>query len=234
MNPDTDELRPLDRTILAHIALYRMTLKEVVARLFLDNDAPRAGTTLAALQRRGYLVSEKLPGGTRYYTLTSSGASTIGSPKERGEPLGPAAIGNHLATLWFCCLAERRRHRLEPTDLRELFGADAPHHNIGHCVSDEPDGQCVFRVYEASGEPQNVVKKTIQTVREAKLKPTLRSAMESGSYRIAVLAETPEKCQHVRQLLERGDEAIEVVVRFAPSPRTFEDAIKRLRKAVTS
>lgn len=235
----TRELGARDLALLRHIGLYRLTIKETAAAALGFENAPRAGTALSALERYGFLSSGTLPGDHRFFTLSARGAALAGVPKERGEPLGSAALSTHLSVLWFCTLSERRRYRLEPEELRELFAADAPFHNIPHLVSDELAGRCILRVCEASGQAGHAIRSIRQHLHRAGEKPKLHSAMQAGAYRLLVLAETPEKCQHLNMLLKRDDEddtrsLSNVAVRHAPSVRTLSEALAQLKPKATA
>jgi len=233
------ELSPEDQAILRHVALYRLTLAEVVSQLFFGGNAGRAGRLLGGLAKNGFLnrhnkiANGALPGPVTNYTLTPEGARAAGAEKERGEPLGPLALPTHLAVLWFCCLSDRRRYRLEPEELKSLLGDKSVHPNTACCIAEEEDGPCLYRIFPTTANPVNAMSQLRDTVSEAwDKKPTLRSWMESGDLGFVVLAESKPKCSDLEKLVrkytgdtERIDHDCRILVRFAPSPKGVKKAL---------
>lgn len=236
------ELRPRDLAILRHVALYRLTLALIVERLFCQAGG-NAGTVLASLASAGFLRHLKkksdgaFPGPVGFFTLTPAGARAIGVSEDRAEKLGASALRKHLATLWFCCLGERRRHRLDPDELKSLFGTNPPHPNIPMCLADEPEGPRVYRVYETSTDIIKSIKQLRASIAKLWESTTVRPWMISGDLGFAVLAETRPKCTALDKALKGAGkekpsvaEECHVIVRFAPSPSTLKAALTGLRK----
>lgn len=238
------DLRPTDLAILRHVALYRLTLPLVVERLVCRKHGGNAGTILVKLASKGLLRHHKtaetgaLPGPVRFFTLTPKGASVVGLREERGEPLGPHALESHLATLWFCHMSDARRYRLEPAELKSLFGDGAPHPNIACCLAEESDGPKVYRIYESSTDVRRSIKQLRESIAATWESKILRPWLMSGEMGFAVMGETKSKCGHLNKAIKevRKDkpsvvDECHVIVRFAPSTRTLKAALAAVRKA---
>ncbi len=227
------------QAILRHVALYRLTLLEVASRLFCAGNAGRAGRLLGGLAKDGFLnrhdkiANGALPGGVTIYTLTPEGARAARAGKERGQPLGPAALPTHLAVLWFCCLSDRRRYRLEPEELKSMLGDESIHPNTPCCITEEEDGPRVYRIFPTKANPTNAMRQLRESISEAWEKPTLRTWMESGDLGSVVLGESKPKCSDLEKLV--GKHAAEeldcrVLIRFAPSPEGVKKALAAIKR----
>jgi len=240
------ELRPIDLAVLRHVGLYRLTMPLVVERVFSKRYGGNAGTTLGQLARAGLLRDHKtvaegaFTNGVRFFTITPEGVKVVSAAEDRGKPLGPPAQRLHLATLWFCCLSDHRRYRLEPAELNPIFGKKALHPNVAVCLAEEAEGPRMYRVYESTTSAGSTIKKVRQTIAKMWNTQVLRPWMNSGQLGIAVLAETTDKCERLEAAIRRvakgkpsiADEC-NVIVRFAPSPVTVSDALMELNKAAS-
>lgn len=117
--PTTDR----DKLILLHIALFSLTTREVLSKLFFGGGAPN--DVLTRLKREGLIQH---PGsrtqylqGHAYYWLTHKGAALIGAPRSRAEPPGPQALYQHLAVLESCCLTNPRFKKIEKERILALY-----------------------------------------------------------------------------------------------------------------
>lgn len=237
------EMRPVNRAILRHVALYRLTLPIVVERLFCQKYGGDASTILIKLAKEGYLRDHKtlqegaFKGKVRYFTLTREGAKVAGVSEERGEVLGPAALPKHLATLWFCCMSDQRRHRLEPNEIEALFGSHALHPNTPCCVAEEQDGLRVYRIYETSTDVARTVKQLRASIAKAWESSFLRPWLESGELGFVILAKTRSKCADLNKAMKSdgqlqpsvADEC-HVIVRFAPGPANLKATLGTLEE----
>lgn len=234
------DLRLKDLAILRHVALYRLTLPDVVDRLFCRGKGGDATTILVNLAKAGLLLHHKkkeaLGGEQPYFTLTREGARIVGGPEDRSEPLGESALRTHLAVIWFCCMGDRRRYRLEPDELKALLGQRSLHENIPCCISEEEDGPRVYRVYPTSTDPRSTVRQLRTNIGEAWQNAAMRPWIEARDLGFAVLAEKPSKCADLERLVKkagRDDQGLQqeccILVRFAPSPKGVKMALAELR-----
>ena len=241
--PNRIELKPIELAVLRHIALYRLTLIPVIERLFTTQHGGNAGTLLVKLAKLGLLRHHKkvadgaFPGRVPFFSLMPLGARMAGASEDRAEPLGPAALRTHLATLWFCIMSDERRYRLEPRELGSIFADHAPHANIPCCLADEKEGPKIYRVYETSTNIPKTIKQLRATLTAIWDAPTLRPWLMSGDLGFAVLGETTAKCGHLNKAIKEAKnekpcvaDECHVIVRFAPSPSTLKSALDALRR----
>src|SRR4051794_24289141 len=130
-----------DDRIIRHIAKYGLSIRPVIEKLFFDG-----GTSDHVISR---LIKERriasyagIPGGLCYYQLTLSEARARGVPEHRSRPKKGTALREALQVLWFCCMTEKNRNRLERKRVGELFGNG----NGGgkpHCAEAEGDRSLV-------------------------------------------------------------------------------------------
>lgn len=237
------DLSPMDLAILKHVGLYRLTFPIVVERLFCKARGGIGGTLLSELARAGFLRHHKkladgaFQGGVPFFTLTPSGARMAGVSEDRGAVLGAPALRTHMAVLWFCCLSDRRRHRLEPSELREAFGDDAPYPNVAFCIGEEDEGPKIYRVYETATNVALSIKRLRLAIAKLWETPRVRPWLMCGDLGFAVLAETRAKCGHLTTAMKSASkdkpgiaDDCHVIVRFAPSPPTLKSAIASLSK----
>jgi hypothetical protein len=114
---------PLANRVLAHVARYRLTVREAVATVpaLSDLDALSQRKLLRDLERSGLLASAALHCNSRYYHLTRRAAEQQGLAADRCGPLSESAKLRHFALLAFCCLRSKRRERLTAAELQQHF-----------------------------------------------------------------------------------------------------------------
>ena len=115
-----------DEDILTHIATYRITVPEILGPLFFS-EADRSAMTkvLSRLTRAGYLERRDLYPPKKYWTLSPAAATARGLTSEFSN-IGPQALAQAYATLYYCCSppsSVSRRHitRLELLSDRPQF-----------------------------------------------------------------------------------------------------------------
>lgn len=155
-----------DKLILAHLGLYRISLRPVMARMFFDGNDTALGNVLRRLsksdensektknkkKKEGLICARTgLSGNMSYYQLTRAGATAIGVPIDRSENFGDLALDQHLAILWFCCMTDKPRFRIEDADVQNALKVDIPG---SYCVGQEGEGLRMFRVYAPTESTQ--------------------------------------------------------------------------------
>ena len=223
---------PRDEEILAHIGLYRITIREAVSAAF---GLRNPGTVLQRLRADGLVIQhDGLPGKVSYYQLTARGACDR-VPLERARPLGPPALRQHLAILWFAHLTERPRRRLEECNVRELFGSDGPSaRQVGYCVETDGDARRLLRIH-VPGESvpaARVVKALRELIVDLEQRGAeVRSWLLARSLGIAVLADTPERTTILRSALATSglSSRVHVSVHAAATPRTLTSFLNTCR-----
>lgn len=227
---------PRDAAMLRHIARYRIGLLAVLSKLFFDGQD--AGRVLGVLRKDtpGHrplvkVHSRALKNSLSYATLTAAGFEAAGLRLNRCacEALGPAALSKAIALLVFCCLATHRRHRLDRSELRQAFGANAPPDNVFHIVSDELGWPAIFRVVFATSIDRRQIERINKHVSEARANPAIRPWLEAGDYGLAVLVPWPTKVEATRELIaeSRVSSDVPFLVDCGPNAETLPLLLKK-------
>lgn len=220
--------------MLDHIGRYRVTLRATLEHLFGLDPA----NDILELRRAGLVtLNHGLPGRLGCYRLTAAGA--VGRvPRDRGAAdfVGRALL-THLSVLWFSCMGEQSRVRLEADELERLLGDEAPAiDQAPHCADqvapgeEETDEARLYRVFvlgQRSREDHTLA--SITRVIDAALRARGKLArwIESGVYGFAVLTEMEERCEDLRaELARRGlMTKARFLVEPAPGPATLKRAL---------
>lgn len=181
-----------DLTILRHVGLYRITLRPVLERVIFEGRS--CGAVLQRLRSEGLLQVGKFPRNVSYYQLTPKATAILALPVSRATPFGAQALHTHLAVLWFCCMGQARRFRLEPEKLGRLFPKQTP--SGDHCLDEEKkDKPRIYRLYapDAHAATRNVVREIRASFHESTDNRELDKWVEAHRYAFAILVETPER-----------------------------------------
>src|SRR4051812_30396928 len=107
-----------DEKILSQIGKYGLSLRSVIEEQVLE------GSTCDHIINR--LVKEKrivsvpgIAGGLNYYRLSLMEARSRGVPEHRARRKKGAALRKAIQVLWFCCMAEKPRNKLERRQVAE-------------------------------------------------------------------------------------------------------------------
>lgn len=220
-----------DQKILEHVGLYYITLRATLERLFFDGNKTACGNIITRLTKQKRLVSRPraFPGGVSYYQITDSEAKRLGLPEYRAKAPAGQALPEKLSTLWFCCMSEKRRSKIEKKRLEVIFSVQP--FSGPHCyeVNDETNEYRIYRIFTANADDEYLIrniKEHIDTVTERGCRDWLRT----GAYGIAILTETNSRKQKLeRDLKEKGLlDTVFSVVSVVPSPNTLKEAIDAL------
>lgn len=231
------DLDDRDRAILSHIARYRLTFQEIVGHLYCDGTDPQK--TFNDLRERGYVVARKGYGRNRSaYQLTSQGARAANAPRRRAGALGSEARPVHLAVLTFCFLKGRRRLRLEPGELNELFARQPVPPGRCHCVEARGKAARLYHVY-VPGDTVPVVDVAgmTRTHLEAVLAiPSVAPWLHARVYCHAVLVDNAHRAAALNAAYDelllsddrRARDVADVRVELVPGLDTLEEALRAL------
>jgi hypothetical protein len=213
-------MEEIDIQVLQHIGRYTITLRRVLQVQFFDGGNPQS--TLNRLERLGYIqrVERQLPGNFSYYQLKKKGASIINVSENKAKPKETKGLSQDLAALWFCCMADRQRLRLEATELRSLFGAPKGG-NVIHAAQAEED-PTVFRLFIP--EPDTSLDRYVTTLKRAAHQACtdekLLRWIERGTYQFAVLLTNDGRVEKLAELIRANDfPDLRIHLEIAPSPR---------------
>jgi len=225
-----------DEAVVRHVLGYGVTLLEVVVRLFFAGKT--AGHILKRLDEDAKLLERHqraLPGGITYVTPRVAACTKYGGPAERASALGDAARNLALGVVFFSCLSQHRRHKLDHRDLVKLFGADAPPASAVHVVSEPAEfGQpTLLRVYQAERDARAAVQHVRSVFEKTRDNKTLGAWLRAHNYGFAVLGITAPATRALEREITKSrlDRECPVVVGLGPTAETIAEAL-RDRKAV--
>jgi hypothetical protein len=220
------------QAILRHIGRYAVTLRPVLDRLFFGGTPDGCKNDLAALLKEKFVqtMSAAVPDGEgrnlAYYWLTKRSTHLVGVPTSRSMPVTPAALDRNLAYLWFCCMTETRRYRLEKKDLVDIFGADGvkSKDNKGlklsglHCLEERGDSHyCVYQLYRTTTPRDQCIREIRHRLDTVTINRAVRRWIASQQYGFAVITETPGKEIELRDAIQAQEFAnVRFIVASAP------------------
>ena len=200
---------PDRKHVLAHLAAYWLSIREVLLRVAFEGNENRCKRILDVL-RRDELIKSRTGregfGPYSFYHLTEKGAGVAGvPPRGRAEVAARSRdVAAHLGTLWFCCMEKRRRHRAEDHDVERLLG---PKHPRGiHCVDPDKSNPKLLRIY-APGPKTSVsrmVRQCHELITEASTHRETRSWIESGQYAFVTLVDNTNRRRELRDALQKS------------------------------
>jgi len=213
-------MEELDLQVLRHIGRYTITLRRVLQVQFFNGGSPQAA--LDRLDRASYIkrVERQLPGNFSYYQLHKKGAAALGISENKAKPKEPKGLAQDLGALWFSCMGDRPRKRLETSELRSLFGAPKGGNII--YVAEAEEQPTVFRLFVP--EPDSNLDRFVTTLKntahrtcaDEKLIPWI----ERGTYQFAVLLTNEGRMAKLADLIRANEfPDIRIQLHIAPSPR---------------
>ncbi len=219
--------------ILAHIGLYRISLRVVLEARFFEGRS--CGNVIQRLVSQQRLVSR--PGLGRslsYYQLTLSEARRRNLPQDRGRPLGPRALATHLAVLWFTFMRDAKRRRLEDADIAATFG-DLPS-GCPHVAESKPKKR-IFRIHVVSPATRvpDLVKRLRAEIDAARQHPELDKWLSVDRYTFGLLTD-PVRVKSIHDGIQaaaqkgRLPRRPPIICEGVPSPATIQEVIRDVKK----
>jgi hypothetical protein len=181
----------------------------------------------------GYLQARQgLPGGVSYYQLTAKGTNLLGLSVSRSTPFGQQALQTHIALLWYCCMSETRRYRLEEDVLKRLFKTEPPPGD--HCLEQGP----TLRIYRAYAPgPHTIVNNVVRQLRDlfdaAMTRPIVRKWVDARQYRFVIFTETDERRRALRDAIKRTCDEQGVLASQAPISVEAVPGLRTIKEAVS-
>jgi hypothetical protein len=202
MNSANVPIEQLADRVIAHVARYRLTVREALVALpgLSDLDTWGQRKLLSELEKSGLLAAAALHLGNRYYYLTRRAAERLGLAADRHGPLSESAKLRHYALLAFCCLRDSRRERLTAIELQQHFPQLYRDGMPGTYYIELTPG--VRRLGLARIDAGHVGRwdRILQTCREDfhshQLQPGFRKLIQAGQFEITIL--TPFQCKAER------------------------------------
>lgn len=164
--------KPTDRDlkILQFVLRHRLLTFEVLHRLFFPNqpvDAVKSTLRRLTTQHR-VLKAEPLDSHRVYYRLTKRAARLLGAADEVARPLGPQALVERYALLWFIALDRpERRTQFNPRNFPEQFDL-GPHRlpRANFYIEETANGESRlgYVVVDHGGHMRRIVHKSIHVL----------------------------------------------------------------------
>lgn len=224
-----------DLKILRHIARYRVSTRAVMAHLFFQDG--NSDHVIQRLLEEGRIKSYPgLPGGLSHYQLTLQEARRLSVPQHRAFPHRAAGLREALSVLWFSCMTEKKRLRLERKEIGELFGRGR---GFGkpHVAEQTEAGNVIYRIYAPGPNSRNDYR--LRTLREecriVLEHPKLAQWTLAGAFRFALLVETPGRLERMRTLIQKSAPwPVQIHLELVPSTSDLTNKIRELRERKTS
>jgi hypothetical protein len=196
-----------DYEIFEHLTRYRVTVREVLHKLFFDDSEPNAATKVTSrLVQHGFLNRYELYGPRSYFVIGMEGARILGLSQKKTKPLGPQALTQEFGTLAYCWLGTEERERLLVREVQAKF----PHLLAGKLDSShyylDRDGEQTRLGYirvDQGGTPDHVVRKCRDDLQERERIPAWKAAIEGDRFLIAVATTHQDKAAAIRESLRR-------------------------------
>lgn len=207
-----------DEKILKHIGLYHVSLRVVIEKLFFQGKTCDH-VLQRLLEQHRIQACSGLPGGLSYYQLTLTEARKRSVPEHRARKHNTAALREALAVLWFCCMSDKRRKRLERNQIGKIFGRGK---GFGkpHCaeVRNEKENT-IYRLYTPGPNSRDdyLIKLLRTDMQEAIDHPQLGPWLAAKAFQFAVTFETEARLKKFRRLLLREPPwAIQIRLELVP------------------
>ncbi len=200
-------MNDLEDGILNHIGLYQISFPAVIEQRFLDGrPCGQMMNRLAA--ERHIRIRKGFPGRTpKYFQLTRAELKRRGLPEWRSRRPKSQAFPTSVAILWFCNRQEVERHLLNSSETTSLIPSGLPAGT--HCI-ERVDGEhrlCRIRVTNSLADPDHgcLLRCIRKRVSQAVTFPGLRPWVESRRYSFAVLTDSDEHAQSIRNAIGNDD-----------------------------
>jgi len=219
-----------DDRILAHVGLYHVTFRRIVARLFFNGSEKACQNVVDRLVAQDRLSAVNLGGSPLQYLMLSAPEARRRSLPQRGKPPGGRALAEAIGVLWFCTILAQR-YRLEREELCRVLGPDAPHGE--HCA--EPgDRPRIYRIYVPGPwtKPSAIVATVDELLSAARDHPALSSWVANQLYGVAVLVPTEARAKPIQEAIDskRLGEGARIIIERAPDAQALPGALYALKR----
>lgn len=223
--PDWEERQ---RKVLAHIGLYRLSVRFVLARLFFDGNEKACDNVITRLRSQGKIEGKKgLPGGLSYYCLSEEEALRQNFPATRGGLPAASEVSGLISELWFFCMSAKKRIKLDAADLERIPASKGTTRT--HCL-EEGGPPPIYRLYIPSrtAPMDEVLRPVREDLRSLKANPTQADWLLTRNYRIAILPQNNARREAIEEAVDRAKlrEFTEILVEVAPGDEELKEAVK--------
>jgi len=222
-----------DDQILNHIGRYRVSIRVVMEKLFFDGaTCDHVLQRLASDSENRIKIFRSLPGRLSYYQLTLTEARHRGFPDDRAGKRTSFSLREALAVLWFCCMMDKKRRRVDPQELPK-FGIPDTGTTKPHSAESSDDHAVIYRIFAPSPGARDdyLLLSLKRDAAEVLEHSELREWAAAGTYAFAILFETEGRLKRFKRRLE-SEKSFPVQVRLdlVPGPHRLAYTIRKLQK----
>ena len=209
-----------DYEIFEHIMRYRLTVPEVLHKLFFSDSELNAVTKVTSrLVLHNYLNRHELYGPRSYFTVGPEAARFLGLSHKKTKALGPQALAQEFGTLAYCLFSEETRERLLVREVADQF----PNLLVGRLDSShyylDREGErtrLAFIRIDQGGTPDHIVRKCQSDLSARESVGAFRELIETDRFLIAIGTTHEDKAAAIRQSLRRQQWPIRFRIEVIP------------------
>ena len=226
--PKGEKYKQRDFAVEEHLSLFGCGLNASVSRIILGGPGRPAGDVARKLSDAGRLTihNRLLPGGVNLLTPSVTTCRDHNVPVRRANlPGGPAGLDAMIQRLVFCCLSDKRRFLLEPSETQLLTHA-VFQANIFHALDNTPR---LLRLFCASAAKESITKSVRNHIQQARTKCSKQ--LRAGDYGIAVLAPTKASVKKYEKQIATLRQDAFISIHEVPDCDNLSSYLRRLRKS---
>jgi hypothetical protein len=220
-----------DQKILTHIGLYRLSIRAVIEHLYFEGKTSDRVLSRLMKDEKLHRSENAFPGGISYYQLKLSEARNgpASVPENRARTQGARAVRQALAALWFCCMTEKKRQKLDTAKIIKLYQKDIIR---PHCAEVSPQGNMLYSLYVPGPNSRDdyLPKRLQHDIQAISAFPQLGTLLKLKKMGFAVLVETEQRKEKLARILRRQAPDAAVLIEVVPGPNTLQTAIKDFQK----
>ena len=206
--------------IFEHILRYRITVPEILHRLYFDDSEPNAVTKVTSrLCKHGFLARHDFLSQRSYYTLGTEACKILGVSRKKTDALGSQALTTEFGTLAFCFQATPERYRLRVSDLQKrdetLLGKGLNSSHYYFDVTEEAQRLGMIRVEQGS-TPSHIVRKCEHELNKRLAFPSFKNLIENDQFLIAIVTSTIQKHDQIHIQLRKKNWGIKFRIAVVP------------------
>lgn len=193
-------MMPRDLRVLDHLNAYRLSLRPVLARLYFGDDLDRCQQVLSRLKHRGYIKSHQPFRETRLacYQLDGRAIREMGYPQSRSKACEGDTLDRNLAMLWWCCMGEVFRPRIEPEQVSTAMGCGPL--SGAHCVQQAEGVPRFLRVsVPSAAKNKDVLYALKEQIASASADPVVEDWIAHKRYVFALLFDRKSRVTLLRE-----------------------------------
>ena len=209
-----------DYEIFEHIMRYRLTVPDVLHKLFFSDSELNAVTKVTSrLVLHNYLNRYELYDPRVYFTIGPEAARFLGLSQKKTKGLGSQVLVQEFGTLAYCLLAEESRERLLVREVADQFPdllvgrIDSSHYYLDR---DGDRTRLGFIRIDQGGTPDHIVRKCRNDLAARERVTAFRELIETDRFLIGIGTTHEDKAAAIRQSLRRHQWPIRFRIEVIP------------------